>query len=355
MYASPAPALPRSRRRTLTAAHSSIRTRPAQSETKETTKVKISTDEEVRGTRVARGAVLTAAGQGNKLVNQYVILRKLGGGSYGKVKLAMNSDDNELYALCHMSVITAVPSPIDRYAMKICYKSMLRKRRQGLGTALDDVMREIAIMRRLNHPNVVKLYEVINDPSEDRLFLVMEYMENGAVQRDSRTLEALPEATVKKYLRDIVAGLDYLHAQRVIHRDLKHENLLVAADGTFKISDFGVSHAYAGDDDTLQQSAGSPAFLAPELCAAGSVPHGRGVDVWALGVTVYCLLFGKVPWMAENVLEIYEKIRSDPLIIPQPVAADLEDFLRRVLDKDPAKRLTLAEIRTHPWFAAATV
>lgn len=78
---------------------------------------------------------------------------------------------------------------------------MLRKRRQGLGTALDDVMREIAIMRRLNHPHVVNLYEVINDPNEDRLFLVMEYMENGAVQKDSRNLESLPEATARKYLK----------------------------------------------------------------------------------------------------------------------------------------------------------
>lgn len=132
---------------------------------------------------------------------------------------------------------------------------MLRKRRQGLGTALDDVMREIAIMKRLNHPNVVKLYEVINDPNEDRLFLVMEYMENGAVQKDSRNLESLPEAIVRKYLRDVLAGLEYLHTQRVIHRDLKPENLLVAQDGTVKISDFGVSHSYSGDDDTLQQSA----------------------------------------------------------------------------------------------------
>lgn len=232
---------------------------------------------------------------------------------------------------------------------------MLRKRRQGLGTALDDVMREIAIMRRLNNPNIVKLYEVINDPNEDRLFLVLEYMENGAVQKDSRNLESFPEATVRKYLHDVVTGLEYLHSQRVIHRDLKPENLLIAADGTVKISDFGVSHSFTGDDDTLQQSAGSPAFLAPELCAAGSVPHGRAVDVWALGVTAYCILFGKVPWMADNVLEIYEKIRNDPLIIPRSVSPDLEDFLRRILEKDPAKRLTLEQVRNHPWMNVTTV
>jgi len=272
--------------------------------------------------------------EGNKIVNQYVILGKLGSGAYAKVKLCMSTEDNELYA------------------MKVVHKSVLRKKRVGSTTALDDVMREISIMKKLNHPNVAKLFEVINDPDEDTLFMIMEYLEGGAVMK--RTMEPLALPMVHRYFCDVLAGLEYLHAQKIVHRDIKPENLLLAKHGTVKISDFGVSHVFSGDDDALKQSAGSPAFLAPELCSAGTSPHGLLVDVWALGVTLYCMVFGTVPFMAENVLDIYEKIRTEPVRYPSTIPADLQDLLSNLLEKDPSRRITTEGIRKHPWVSGGS-
>jgi len=165
----------------------------------------------------------------------------------------------------------------------------------------------------------------------------------------NRNLEAIPELLAQQYFLDVVAGLDYLHQSRIIHRDIKPENLLLSSAGRVKISDFGVSHVFADDDDQLKQSAGSPAFLAPELCAAGTTPHGKLVDLWALGVTLYCFIYGRVPFMAENVLDIYEKIRTTPLTFPHPVSPELQSLLSRLLEKDPDKRIRMEELKQHPW------
>jgi len=99
----------------------------------------------------------------------------------------------------------------------------------------------------------------------------------------------------------------------------------------------------------LKNTAGSPAFLAPELCAAGTSPKGEPVDIWALGITLYCFLFGKVPFMAENVLEIYERIRNEVFILPFKLSPELEDLLNKLLCKDPEKRITINEIKRHKW------
>lgn len=140
-----------------------------------------------------------------------------------------------------------------------------------------------------------------------------------------------------------------VHKQKIIHRDIKPENLLVSENGLVKISDFGVSHVFNGDDDTLSSSAGSPAFLAPELCTAGASASGRAVDVWAAGVTLFCMLVGHVPFMAENVIEIYDAIRRSPLVIPPHVSAQPRHLLTRLLERNPKKRLTISEAMEHPW------
>jgi len=210
-------------------------------------------------------------------------------------------------------------------------------------------MREISIMKKLHHKNVIKLHEIINDEDEDQLFMVLEYAEGGPVMKKNLENGPLPEATAKKYFVDVISGLEYLHQQGVIHRDIKPENLLLTAEGTVKITDFGVSYVYSDGDNILKNTAGSPAFLAPELCAAGTLPRGEPVDIWALGITLYCFIFGRVPFMAENVLEIYERIRNEALIFPLKLTAELEDLLNKLLCKDPEKRITINELKRHKW------
>ncbi len=156
---------------------------------------------------------------------------------------------------------------------------------------------EVEVLRNLDHPNLVKLYEVIDDPNSEKLLMVMEYVEGGAIM----TLEAswsvvqpLPEDSCRIYFREALKALLYLHANMVVHGDIKPDNLLLSADGNIKIADFGSSRLLAGTG-TLQRTIGTPAYLAPEI-VAGQPYHGRQADIWALGVTLYALLTGRMPF-----------------------------------------------------------
>ncbi len=217
---------------------------------------------------------------GTKLVNQYELLQKLGSGSFGKVKKARNLDTDA------------------KVAMKIFRRSALRKPRLNAErtTALDDVMKEIRIMAKLSHPNVVRLVEVINDPEHEKLYMVMEFCKDGPLMKKNMSDYLFPLHEVRQYARDILEGVKYLHDNKVIHRDLKPENLLLS-EGVVKISDFGVSEEFEGEDDSLRRTAGTPAFTAPELITAGQAKgRGRKADAFAVGVTLYCLCFSKIPF-----------------------------------------------------------
>lgn len=217
---------------------------------------------------------------GTKLVNQYELLQNLGSGSFGKVRKVRSLDGD------------------GKFAMKIYRRSALRKPRLNAErtTALDDVMKEIRIMAKLHHPNVVRLVEVINDPEHEKLYMVMEFCEQGPLMKKNMSDYVFPLSVVRQYARDILEGVQFLHDNHVLHRDLKPENLLLS-EGVVKISDFGVSDEFEGEDDFLRRTAGTPAFTAPELITAGQAKgRGRKADVFAVGVTLYCLCFSKIPF-----------------------------------------------------------
>jgi [calcium/calmodulin-dependent protein kinase] kinase len=137
-----------------------------------------------------------------------------------------------------------------------------------------------------------------------------------------------------------------VHAQGIIHRDIKPDNCLITGDDVLKIVDFGVSEMFDKQDQMkTAKSAGSPAFMPPELCVArhGEV-DGKAVDIWSMGVTLFCLLFGRIPFERHGVIELYEAIRMDQ---PEYDECDnhLEDLLRKLLEKDPHKRITMEQIR----------
>eukprot|EP00899_Mesostigma_viride_P029238 jgi/Mesvir1/949/Mv17503-RA.1 len=268
--------------------------------------------------------------KGNKFVNQYIIIKVLGTGSHGKVKLCLNTQDSTLYAI------------------KIIDKRLLSKRRFGSRKSpIEEVMREIAIMKKLQNPNVVTLYEVIDDPNGSKLFMVLEYVACGPVMTRENS-KPMPENLAHHFFRDICKGLDYLHYHKIVHRDLKPENLLKAADGTVKISDFGVSDVF-DKSDALNKSAGTPAFVAPETLIPGKSFHGRSADVWSLGVCLYNFVAGHPPFDGDNVFEIFHKIQYDHVQVPEHLSPELKDLLVRTLQKDPSRRLTLPAIMSHPW------
>jgi calcium/calmodulin-dependent protein kinase kinase 2 len=139
-----------------------------------------------------------------------------------------------------------------------------------------------------------------------------------------------------------------VHAQGIIHRDIKPDNCLITEDDVLKIVDFGVSEMFEKDSDmTTAKSAGSPAFMPPELCVAkhGSV-SGKAADIWSMGVTLYCLRFGTIPFERNVMVDLYEAIRNDNVDFSKGDCSDeLKDLLAKLLDKDPDKRIKMEQIR----------
>ncbi|KAK6334302.1 hypothetical protein TWF730_003516 [Orbilia blumenaviensis] len=473
---------------------------------------------------------------GRKSINSYEIINEIGRGVHGKVKLGRNLlGDHEFVAI----------KIVERNS-----RPRLGKVGQKKGSQEEKVKREIAILKKCRHPNVVRLIEVIDDPSSKKVYLVLEFVELGEVkwrrqgddsvaQREALRLEKLralalgtqdareeeqrkerqlrrriakqneaarkaredrkrqqeqasasdhmwslefggeteesvsdddiavgsftddshddetptaikespdvnpftqdisdasrnyslstiatntsdsydsdlmyvPSLTIqqaRQVFRDTVLGLEYLHYQGIIHRDIKPANLLWNKDHRVKISDFGVSYLGQGVDEEgnvgldqtdieLAKTVGTPAFFAPELCYSDiSKPRPQiteAIDIWALGVTLYCLIFARCPFMASGEYELYNVIETQELFIPntrlrpnadspsgsrpstrrsvthrkslnlkltdvpedepsnthEPISADLKDLLRKLLTKDPANRITLPEVKRHPW------
>jgi hypothetical protein len=229
------------------------------------------------GVRVGRAVKKIQDLHGMKRINQYLILRALGEGSYGKVKLAEDVNTGK------------------QFAMKVLRKTTARRasRQLSIHSADDTVAEEIAIMKKLNHPNVVKLFEVLETPTT--VYLFIEFRPQGPVidlekeiqaQEDNATgvvtnpsCPKLALETVRRYVRDIIKGLSYLHAHGVIHQDLKPNNLLLGKDGSVAISDFGISTLISSKSDLVRiTNNGTPAFMAPELHGAQSAAHSGQVS-----------------------------------------------------------------------------
>lgn len=138
-----------------------------------------------------------------------------------------------------------------------------------------------------------------------------------------------------------------MHSQGVLHRDIKPDNLLLTEDNVLKVVDFGVSEMFEKPDVMrTAKSAGSPAFLPPELCVAkhGDV-NGRAADIWSMGVSLYCLRYGRIPFERSGVMEMYEAIKTETIKIPRDEGEDFVDLMARLLEKDPEKRITMGELR----------
>ncbi|KAJ0793087.1 putative protein kinase CAMK-CAMKL-LKB family [Helianthus annuus] len=252
---------------------------------------------------------------GNKMVNEYRRECKIGSGSYGKVVLYRSQVDGK------------------HYAIKAFHKSHLLKLRVAPSeTAMTDVLREVLIMKMLNHPNIVNLIEVINDPNTDHFYMVLEYVEGKWVFEGAGPSSGVGENVTRRYLRDIVSGLMYLHSHNIVHGDIKPDNLLITATGTVKIADFSVSQVFEDENDMLRRSPGTPVFTAPECCLGKSY-HGKTADTWAVGVTLYCMIFGKYPFLGDTLQDTYDKIVNDIAFLPEDMNPLLKNLIEGLLCK----------------------
>ncbi|KAI1893550.1 hypothetical protein AGOR_G00124880 [Albula goreensis] len=284
-------------------------------------------------------------------LNQYKLKTEIGKGSYGVVKLAYNEDDDKYYA---MKVVSK------KKMMKQCGfprrppprgTQMAQGDQAKILGPLNRVYQEIAILKKLDHLNIVRLVEVLDDPSDDNLHMAFELMQKGPVM-EVPSENPFTEEQAHFYFRDIVLGIEYLHYQKIIHRDIKPSNLLLGDDGHIKIADFGVSNEFEGSDALLSSTAGTPAFMAPEtLTDDYQIFSGKALDVWAMGVTLYCFVFGKCPFIDEYILALHNKIRNKHVVFPETptISEDLKDLVLRMLEKDPEQRMTIPDIKVHPW------
>ncbi|XP_071069704.1 MAP/microtubule affinity-regulating kinase 3 isoform X7 [Dasypus novemcinctus] len=245
-----------------------------------------------------------------------------------------------------MSTRTPLPTVNERdtenVAIKIIDKTQLNP------TSLQKLFREVRIMKILNHPNIVKLFEVIE--TEKTLYLIMEYASGGEVFDYLVAHGRMKEKEARSKFRQIVSAVQYCHQKRIVHRDLKAENLLLDADMNIKIADFGFSNEFTVGSK-LDTFCGSPPYAAPELFQ-GKKYDGPEVDVWSLGVILYTLVSGSLPFDGQNLKELRERVLRGKYRIPFYMSTDCENLLKRFLVLNPIKRGTLEQIMKDRWINA---
>ncbi|XP_077394491.1 MAP/microtubule affinity-regulating kinase 3a isoform X10 [Festucalex cinctus] len=257
-------------------------------------------------------------------VGNYRLLKTIGKGNFAKVKLARH-------------ILTG-----REVAIKIIDKTQLNP------NSLQKLFREVRIMKILNHPNIVKLFEVIE--TERTLYLVMEYASGGEVFDYLVAHGRMKEKEARAKFRQIVSAVQYCHQKHIVHRDLKAENLLLDADMNIKIADFGFSNEFTLGNK-LDTFCGSPPYAAPELFQ-GKKYDGPEVDVWSLGVILYTLVSGSLPFDGQNLKELRERVLRGKYRIPFYMSTDCENLLKRFLVLNPAKRGTLEQIMKDRWINA---
>eukprot|EP00172_Hildenbrandia_rubra_P000199 Plantae.Rhodophyta-Hildenbrandia_rubra.ctg10915.p1 GENE.Plantae.Rhodophyta-Hildenbrandia_rubra.ctg10915~~Plantae.Rhodophyta-Hildenbrandia_rubra.ctg10915.p1 ORF type:complete len:999 (+),score=190.39 Plantae.Rhodophyta-Hildenbrandia_rubra.ctg10915:263-3259(+) len=299
-----------------------------------------------------------------KHLDDFILLGTLGQGSYGKVKLAISTTDRQFYAVKVLSKFL-----ISRQNRNAIFEKRQNSNDHPRTFDLNEqfkciLMKEINIMKKLDHRNIVKLKRVLEDKEAGLAYIVVEFMTRGPIMSSSNLQGAarISEARAKEVFVDVLHGLEYLHKARVVHRDIKPENLLHNADGTVKISDFGAAKMYDTDgeeirDQNLTESNrdGTPAFAAPELCLSEESPEPPPqiycADIWSLGATLFYMLYGRVPFIADSIFEMYHTICTKTLKFPDnpKVSKKCKDLMKGMMEKEPSKRISLGSISKSPW------
>lgn len=259
-----------------------------------------------------------------KSIGHYVLMKTIGEGTFGKVKLGTH-------------ILTG-----ERVAVKVLEKERIQELAD-----VERVAREIHILkliRRCRH--IIQLYEIIETPRQ--LYLIMEYAPGGELFDYIVEHGRAEEKDACRFLHQILAGVERVHQTNVVHRDMKPENLLLDERECIKIVDFGLSNTFQ-DGQLLQTACGSPCYAAPEMIA-GNQYFPPMVDVWSCGVILFALVCGFLPFEDQNHSELYKKILNAEYEVPNFISKEVASLITGMLTTDPAKRMTLEDIRKHVWY-----
>ncbi|XP_026413520.1 CBL-interacting protein kinase 32-like isoform X2 [Papaver somniferum] len=259
-------------------------------------------------------------------VGIYELGRTIGEGTFAKVKFAKNSETGE---------------PV---AIKILDKEKVLKHKMS-----EQIRREIATMKLIQHPNVVRLFEVMG--SKTKIFIVLEFITGGELFDKIVNHGRMIEDEARRYFQQLINAVDYCHSRGVYHRDLKPENLLLDVHGNLKISDFGLSaiSQHVQDDGLLHTTCGTPNYVAPEVLKDKGY-DGAKADLWSCGVILFVLLSGYLPFDDSNLMNLYKKISVAEFTCPPWLSFDARKLITRILDPDSETRITIPELLEDPWF-----
>ncbi|CAF2285406.1 unnamed protein product [Brassica napus] len=241
-----------------------------------------------------------------------------------------------------------------RTGQSVAVKILNKKKLLANPTLVNNVKREISIMRRLSHPYIVRLHEVM--ATKGKIFFTMEFVKGGELFNKISKHGRLSEDLARRYFQQLISAVGYCHAHGVYHRDLKPENLLVDENGNLKVTDFGLSALtdQIRPDGLLHTLCGTPAYVAPEILSKKGY-EGAKVDVWSCGIILFVLAAGFLPFNDPNVMNMYRKIYRGEYRCPRWMSPDLKRFVSRLLDINPETRITIDEILKDPWFVKGGV
>ena len=258
----------------------------------------------------------------NHIINDYIILQKLGQGTFCKVKLGIHRPTNA------------------KVAIKILKKKHLTQKDDFL-----HVQREFDMITSFSHHNVISVAEIIQN--KDNFYIIMEYCQEGELFNYIVNKHQLTEQEASFFYYQLINGLEYIHSQGIVHRDLKPENLLLTKDHILKIIDFGLSNYYS--KDLLSTPCGSPCYASPEM-VSGFKYDGYKIDVWSTGIILYAMLCGYLPFEDTDNEKLFKKILRCKLIYPEYISEIAKDLMNRILVTDPMKRITIKEIKEHQFY-----
>ncbi|KAL5700071.1 cAMP-dependent protein kinase [Ranunculus cassubicifolius] len=252
---------------------------------------------------------------GIRKVGKYEVGRTIGEGTFAKVKFAQNTETGE------------------SVAMKVLDRTTIIKHKM-----VDQIKREISIMKLVRHPYVVRLHEVLASRTKI-VYIILEFITGGE----------LFDKISRRYFHQLIDGVDYCHSKGVYHRDLKPENLLVDSLGNLRISDFGLSALPPQGVSILRTTCGTPNYVAPEVLSHKGY-DGAVADVWSCGVILYVLLAGYLPFDEIDLTTLYSKIEKSEFSCPSWFPVGAKSLIHRMLDPNPQTRIRIEEIRDDEWF-----